>query len=157
MLNKGSARQVQGHDSKLLTVTANVSLTEKRELGYSYSGDIQGEEIVVDSEHAEIILRLRSSLGASFASNPITWLAYDKPGQVLIRKPACFTVTRDSDLRVTIHDWNNATNHGYYRFIINIIYKGKKHVLDPTIFNKELPPPPPPPLPPPKRRSLRVA
>lgn len=157
MLNEGSARQVEGSDSQLLTVTANVSLTAKRELDYSYSGDIQGENIVVDSEHAEIILRLSSDLGASFAGNPITWLAYDKP-EVEIPQPECFTVTRDSDLQTTIRDWNNAASHGHYRFIINIICKDERYVLDPTVLNKPLPTSPPPEPPPPaESRSLRAA
>lgn len=145
MFSKGSARQLREDDFQLLTVTADVSLTEEEDLKCSYSGDIQGDEIVVQSEHAEITLRLKSNLGVSFARNPITWLAYDKPGKVETLKPECFAVARDSDQQVTIRDWNNEASHGSYRFTINVSYKGKRRVLDPTIVNKKPAMNPPPP------------
>lgn len=144
MANKSSAQQLQQDDLQLLNVAAKVSFTPEGDLCCLYTGDIQGEEILVVSEHAEITLKLQSSLGVAFASNPITWFAPEQPGKMEALKPACFAVIRDSDQQVTIRDWNNEASYGSYRFTINVIYEKKRHVLDPTIVNKQPSTSPPP-------------
>ena len=145
MANKRSALQLQQDDVYSLNVTAHVATSSEGDLCCSYSGDIQGDEISVASEYAEIILRLDSALGVAFAGNPITWLAADEPGKIETLKPACFAVVRDSDQQVTIRDWNNEGSRGRYRFTINVIHGRKRIVLDPTIFNEPPPKSSPPP------------
>ena len=151
MVNKRSALQLQEDDVHSLVVTAHVAISTEGDLCCSYSGDIQNDEISVLPEYAEIILRLESSLGLTFAANPITWLAADESNKVETLKPACFAVVRDSDQQVVIRDWNNEGSHGRYRFTINVMRGSKRIVLDPTIVNAlptqtspKSPAPPPP-------------
>ena len=145
MANKLSAPQFQENEVHSLRVTAHVAIDSEGDLCCAYSGDIHDDEISVLSEYAEIVLRLESSLGVTFAGNPITWLVTDEPVKVETLKPACFAVVRDSDQQVTIRDWNNEASYGRYRFTINVIHGRNRHVLDPTIVNQAMSMSSPPP------------
>jgi hypothetical protein len=127
-------------ESKLYAI--DVVFDSKAEKKITFAGDIQNDDITVDSYMGLIVLRLMVAPGsqdAVFLTNPVEWFRNEIPSPTM---PPPFSIQRDSAKQVTLIDINtNGTESGIpYGFRV-LVQSGDQVYTsaDPTVINKEPP------------------
>jgi hypothetical protein len=107
---------------------------------FTFAGMDPDNKLTVTSGMATIVLTLVPATGQklTFTESPITW--YGEP------MPPCMSVQRNSDLQVTIVNYNTNMDPGVtipYEFEVSVWCDGIGYMSqDPTILNAEVPPGP---------------